>query len=274
MDIATVLGLAFGLFCVLFGYSMDGGNVRALWMLSAMVITFGGSIGACVACYGINQIKQMPKLLLELLVKPKSSVSSTIDYLLRLSQTARQNGLLSLEKVISEEDPKKPIDPFLKRGILMVVDGTDPEKISDILENDIYLYEQNRSVLLQMFDSIAAFCPSFGMVGTIVGLIQVLGAGMDDPNMLTKAIGIAFITTLYGVLLANFIFVPASTKLKSRLANYRLEKEMIITGVCAIRNGVNSRFLREQLSSYLIIDDKKGRGHKALNRLEGSANKK
>jgi chemotaxis protein MotA len=226
-------------------------------MLSAMIITLGGSVGAVFACYGINQLKKLPKLLFEVLIKPKSTISSTIEYLLMLSKTARQNGLLSLEKIISEENPKKPVDPFLKRGILMVVDGTDPEKISDILENDIYVYEQNRNILLQMFDTFAAFCPSFGMVGTIVGLIQVLGAGMDDPSALTKAIGVAFITTLYGVLLANLVFVPASTKQKSRLANYRLEKEMIIAAVCSIRNGVNPRLLNEQLSSYLVIEGKK-----------------
>jgi chemotaxis protein MotA len=257
MDIASVFGLIFGIGCILFGYGMDGGNVRSLWMLSAMIITLGGSIGAVFVCYGIDRLKLIPGLLLKLLVKPKSTISSTIEYLIKLSKTARQNGLLSLEKIIATDDnPKKPLDPFLKRGILMVVDGTDPEKISDILQNEIYVYEQNMNINFQMFDSLTSFCPAFGMVGTIVGLIQVLSQGMDDPNSLTKAIGIAFITTLYGVLLANLLFLPASTKLKSRLAAYRLEKEMIIEAVCAIRNGVNPRMLREQLSSYLATETK------------------
>jgi chemotaxis protein MotA len=138
----------------------------------------------------------------------------------------------------------------------MVVDGTDHDKISEILQNDIYIYEQERNQSLQMFDSFAAFCPAFGMVGTIVGLIQVLSAGMDDPNALTKAIGIAFITTLYGVMLANLVFAPMATKLRSRLADYRLEKEMIIEAVCAIRNSANPRLLQEQLTSYLLIEGK------------------
>ncbi|MEA4831961.1 Chemotaxis protein PomA [bioreactor metagenome] len=256
MDIASILGLIIGFGSIAGGYAMDGGNVGKLLMASAFVITLGGSLGAVFACYGMNQLKNLPKMLIEVLIKPKSTIRSTMDYLLFLSKTARESGLLSLEKLISAEDPKKKTDPFLKRGILMVVDGTDPDKISDILSNDIYVFEQNRSQNIQMLDSFAAFCPAFGMVGTIIGLIQVLAAGMEDPNALTKAIGVAFITTLYGVLLANLIFIPTATKLRSRLANYRLEKEMIIEAVCSIRNSVNPRLLNEQLSSYLIIEGK------------------
>ena len=256
MDIASIFGLIFGIGCIIFGYAMEGGILRSLWMLSAMIITLGGSIGALFICYGLDRLKLLPGLLLKLLVKPKSTMSSTIEYLISLSKTARQSGLLSLEKIISQDNPKKPIDPFLKRGVLMVVDGTDPEKINDILQNEIYVYEKNMNINFQMFDSLAAFSPAFGMVGTIIGLIQVLSQGMDDPNALTKAIGIAFITTLYGVLLANLVFSPASTKLKSQLMVYRLEKEMIIEAVCAIRNGVNPRMLREQLSSYLVTESK------------------
>lgn len=256
MDIASILGIIIGFGCVAGGYAMGGGSLGSLWMFSAMIITLGGSIGAVFVSYGLNQLKNLPKLMAESLVKPKSTIGETMQYLLMLSRTARQNGLLSLEKIISEEKPKKPIDPFLKRGILMVVDGTDPDKISEILQNDIYIYEQERNQSLQMFDSFAAFCPAFGMVGTIVGLIQVLSAGMDDPNALTKAIGIAFITTLYGVMLANLVFAPMATKLRSRLADYRLEKEMIIEAVCAIRNSANPRLLQEQLTSYLLIEGK------------------
>ncbi|MEA5066018.1 MAG: MotA/TolQ/ExbB proton channel family protein, partial [Eubacteriales bacterium] len=131
------------------------------------------------------------------------------------------------------------------------------EKISDVLNNDIYIYETDRTTAISMFDSFAAFAPAFGMVGTIVGLIMTLQAGMESPDMVTKAIGVAFITTLYGVLLANSFFIPAATKLRARMTMYRLEKEMIIEAVCAIRNGINPRMLKEQLSSYYILGSKK-----------------
>ncbi|HBL83402.1 MAG: hypothetical protein A2Y17_04425 [Clostridiales bacterium GWF2_38_85] len=257
MDIVSIIGLIAGFGFVILGYSMDGGNVKALLLLNAFIIVAGGTFGAIFVSYGINQIKAFPKLLAEIFIAPKSTINQTIEYLITLSQTAKQNGLLSLEKAVLSNDPKKQIDPFLKRGILSVVDGTDPEKISEILQSDIYVYEQNKLINIQMFDSLAAYAPAFGMVGTIVGLIQVLQAGMDSPEQLTKAIGVAFITTLYGVLLANLIFTPASTKLRARLSTYRLEKEMIIEAVCAIRNGVNPKMLKEQLSSYSILDLKK-----------------
>lgn len=253
MDIISIVGFVVAFGSIAFGYTMDKGDLRALWMVSAFVITVGGSIGAVLLSSGFSQVKQLPKMMLEVFIKPKSTINKTIEQLVFLSKTARQNGLLSLEKAVSEGDGKNKIDPFLKRGILMVVDGTDPEKINDILQNDIYVYEQNKGINISMFESMGAFAPAFGMIGTIVGLIQLLSAGLDDPAALTKAIGVAFITTLYGSLLANCFFLPSATKLRSRLSVYRLEKEMIIEAVCAIRNGVNPRLLQEQLSSYLVL---------------------
>ncbi len=257
MDIVSIIGFLVGAGSIVFGYILGGGNIRALWMVSAFIITVGGSIGAVLLAYGFSQVKQFPKLMLEVFIKPKSTVNKTIEYLISLSKMARQNGLLSLEKAVMEDDAKNKTDPFLKRGILMVVDGTDPEKINDILQNDIYVYEQSVGINISMFESMGAYAPAFGMIGTIVGLIQLLAAGMDDPSSLTKAIGVAFITTLYGSLLANMFFLPAANKLRSRLSIYRLEKEMIIEAVCAIRNGVNPRLLQEQLSSYLILSASK-----------------
>lgn len=256
MDLTSVIGLIGGLGLVALGYAIDGGNVASLWMLSAMIIVLGGTFGSLCLSVGFNNLRNFPKLFIEVFIKPKSTLGKTIEYLVELSQTAKQNGLLSLEKSVSSNDPKKQIDPFLKKGILSVVDGIDPEKINDILQNEIYVYEQNRNVEISMFDSCAAYAPAFGMIGTIIGLIQMLAAGMEDPSQLTKAIGVAFITTLYGSLFANCLFIPSAAKLRSRMTLYRAEKEMIIDAVCAIRNGINPKMLQEQLSSYLILDPK------------------
>lgn len=256
MDFASLFGLIFGIGSIAVGYAIDGGSLSSLWMFSAMLITLGGSIGAICVSYGLPQLIKMPGLILSILIKPKSTIRQTANLLHFYSQNARQSGLLSLERLVTEQQND---NPFLKRSILMVVDGTDAEKISSILENDIDIEEQNRMTEIQMFDTMAAYCPAFGMVGTIVGLIRVLAAGMDDPNALTKAIGIAFITTLYGVLLANLLLIPVSTKLKARLKASRLEKEMIIEAVCAIRNGINPRLLREQLSSYVATSSSRRR---------------
>ena len=138
------------------GYTMDGGVISSLWMPSAVVITVGGSVGAVILAYDLKTLKKMPKLLLELFISPKSKINDTIEYLITLSQTAKQNGLFSLEKAGMSEDPKKKIDPFLKRGILNVVDGTDTEKISELMQNEIDVYEQNKLQAISMFDTSAA----------------------------------------------------------------------------------------------------------------------
>ncbi|HAN20868.1 MAG TPA: hypothetical protein DCP51_04205 [Clostridiales bacterium] len=185
MDIASIIGLISGIGFVIYGYTMDGGKVGSLWLISAVVIVAGGSFGSVCLSYGMNQLKKFPKLLIEVYTNPKSTVNDTIEYLITLSQTAKQNGLLSLEKAVMTADPKKKIDPFLKRGILSVVDGTDPEKINEIMQSDIYVYEQDKQIAISMFDSLAAFAPAFGMIGTIIGMISMLSAGMDNPDKLT-----------------------------------------------------------------------------------------
>ncbi len=252
MDLLSIIGLIAGVGFVLYGYTMDGGSLASLGMVSSSLIVFGGSFGALCLSYGIKQVKTLPRLFFEIFRAPKSTVSETIDYLVKLSQTAKENGLLSLEKAVSDSS----VDPFIKRGILSVVDGTDPEKISEIMQNDIYVYEQDRTLNISMLDALGGYGPAFGMVGTIIGMIHVLSAGSSDPAHLTKAIGVAFTATLYGVASANLIFIPMATKLKNRLSIYRLEKEMVIEAVCAIRNGVNPKMLKEQLSSYLILSSK------------------
>jgi chemotaxis protein MotA len=256
MDLLSIIGFIAGIGCVLYGYTMDGGHIASLGMASSALIVFGGSFGALFLSYGMKQVKTIPKLLLEIFKAPKSTINETIEYLVKLSQTAKENGLLSLEKAVSDSN----VDPFIKRGILSVVDGTDPEKISETMQSEIYVYEQDKILSISMLDALGGYGPAFGMVGTIVGMIHVLSAGSSDASELIKAIGVAFTATLYGVASANLIFLPMATKLKGRLSIYRLEKEMIIEAVCAIRNGVNPKMLQEQLSSYLILGSKSNKG--------------
>jgi len=254
MDITTIIGLVLGFGGIITGYLMDHGILSALWLTSAFITVMGGSFGALFISYPLSQILKLPKLLAELIIAPKSTVNGTIEYLILLATKARQGGLLSLEKEINSTEK---VDPFIKRGILMVVDGTDSHKISEILENDIYIYETSRGASVSMLEALGGFTPAFGMIATIMGLIMVLSAGAENPDEMTHAIGVAFTATFYGVLLANLFFLPAASKLKNRITVYRLEKEMVIEAVCAIRNGVNPRLLQEQLSSYYMLTNGK-----------------
>ena len=258
MDFASIFGVVLGFSSLAFGYTMSGGSIKALGLLSAVIIVVGGTFGAVILSYGMKQLVRMPKLFLQVFLIPKSKASKTIDFLVMLSENARKDGLLSLEKIIESEESKNPIDPLLKRGTMMVIDGMDLEQIREILESDIAIYEQKSKTEISMFETMGGYAPAFGMIGTIVGLIQVL-ANMESPEQMASSIGVAFITTLYGVILANMAFLPTANKLKIRLNEYILEKEMIIEGICSIRNGINPKMLREKLSSYTQFDDKSGK---------------
>ncbi|HWQ51485.1 MAG TPA: MotA/TolQ/ExbB proton channel family protein [Terriglobales bacterium] len=251
MDFMSVFGIVIAFASLGIGYAIDGGNVGALWLLSAMIIVAGGSVGSVFVSYGFDHIKRMPKLFISLFKEPKTSMSDTIDFLVKLSENARKDGILSLEKIIDSEEATGHIDPFLKSGIMMVIDGADLEQIKSYLETDIAVTEQKTASEISMFDSMAAFAPAYGMIGTIMGLIQVL-ANMESPEAMAAAIAVAFITTLYGVVIANAFCSPAANKLRMRLEYSQTIKEMIIEGICGIRNGDNPKILRERLSPYLI----------------------
>jgi len=255
MDIASIFGLIVAICAIAFGYTMDGGNLRALWLLSALIIVVGGSAGSVAISFGINELKKMPGLLLQAFRQPKSSIPKTLEFLVTLAEHARKDGLLSLEKLLNTHDPKSPVDPLLKRGMLMVIDGADLEQIRDLMETDIAIFEERSKNEISTFDSFGGYAPAYGMVGTIMGLIQAL-ANMESPEAMAASIAVAFVTTFYGVIIANMICLPASSKLRNRLRNNVLEKEMIVDGVCAIRNGQNPKLLRSKLSSYLTSEAK------------------
>jgi len=279
MDLMSIIGIIVALGSLVVGYSIDGGNLGALWLLSAMIIVAGGALGSVMLSYGLDQFKRFPALFVSLFKQPKTNMANTIDFLVKLSESARKDGILSLEKIIEAEEGKETgkekgkengkgngkgkIDPFLKSGIMMVIDGADLEQIKSFLETDIAVNDQKASSEISMFDTMAAFAPAYGMIGTIMGLIQVL-ANMTSPEAMAAAIAVAFITTLYGVIIANVLCIPAASKLRSRLEYSAIIKEMIIEGICGIRNGDNPKILRERLSPYLVYtaSSKKGKAEK------------
>ena len=256
MDFMSFLGIAVAILSLLIGYAIDGGKVAALWLLSAFIMVVGGTIGSVLVSYGFQQIKKFPGMLFSLFKQPKSNISKTIDFLIKLSENARKEGILSLERVIQTAEAQGVVDPFLKSGIMMVVDGADLAQIKAFLETDIAVYDQKMQTEINMFDSMAQYAPAYGMIGTIMGLIQVL-ANMTSPETMAAAISVAFITTLYGVVIANALCIPAANKLRIRLDYYQTEKEMIIEGICGIRNGDNPKMLREKLKPYLVLESGK-----------------
>ncbi|MGI5891309.1 MAG: motility protein A [Bacillota bacterium] len=251
MDIASIIGVVIGIGSLMVAYSMDGGTLTALLNISAGFVVIGGSLGALAIAYGLDQLIKLPALVLKVIKSPKSRLNETLDYLIMLAENARRDGLLSLEKIINKEEPKKQtVDPLMKNGMLMVIDGADLEQIKDYLETEINIFERHARTEVSIFESLGGYAPTFGMVGTIMGMIQVL-ANMESPEHMATSIAVAFTATLYGVFLANLIFLPIANKLKLRMEASLIEKEMIVEGICSIRNGQNPKILRDKLSVYL-----------------------
>lgn len=260
IDILSILGLILGFGLVLFGYTVDGGILHILWLPSAFIIVLGGTVGATLFSLGAKQMKMFPPLVKECFFSKKTSLNDTIEYLVALSDKARKDGILSLEKFIATDitinGKKYTPDPFIRRAVLMIIDGTTPEDITNTLGNEIDIYEKEKSSGINIFDTMSTFAPAFGMIGTIMGLIMLL-QDMSSVEQLTKSIAVAFVTTLYGSVMANLIFTPMSFKLRNKLSDYRLEKEMVIEAICSIRNSINPRLLRENLVMYMQFEPKK-----------------
>ena len=252
MDILSLLGIIVGFGMLIFGFLLEGGSISALVLLSPAVIVFGGTIGAVLVGLTVKEITSLGHALGTVFSKADYRAPELIDRLVQISETARREGLLSLERVVEAE---RDMDPFLKKGILLMVDATDLQKMREVLETDVYVVEQQKKVEISIFEQAGGFSPTMGIIGTVMGLIQVLG-NMDanNPGGLAEHIAVAFIATLYGVSFANLLYLPIANKLKLKLKYYKLERELIIEGLVAINTGENPKRIRERLNSFLQFD--------------------
>ena len=261
MDISTVVGLILGFGALILAFVMEGGTVYALIKDTAAMIVFGGTIGAVMISYPLKDIISIPRLIKEAFVTNKSNVENIINTFVKLAETARKEGLLSLESIIEDENNK--FDPFIKKGIRLVVDGVELELTKNILETEMYLMEQKHKHEAGIFEAAGGFSPTMGIIGTVMGLVHVLG-NMKDPDNLGSAIAVAFIATLYGVSAANLFWLPIANKLKNKAKQLKLEKQLIIEGVLSIQAGENPRIIEEKLRIFLNEQIKKEKDNKKV----------
>ncbi len=247
MDIASLLGLVVCFVLVLFGIiSSDG--IKGIWYFidpASMLITFGGSFFATMASVSlanfVGGIKSMA-----LMFKPVNvNIPEMITKIIELSNVARKEGLLSLEEAAGNLE-----DEFMKKGIMLIVDGTDPELVRGILETELNSIDGRHKLRSGFWDTLGAMGPAWGMIGTLVGLVCML-QNMSDPTTLGPKMGVALITTFYGSMLANWICTPASNKLQANNAIEMQSKEIMIEGLLSIQAGENPRVIEEKLKSFL-----------------------
>lgn len=243
MDIATLIGLIGGATCIVYGIGFA--NVGQFVNPASLFITIGGTISALFTSYPLKTIATSAKAVKLIFKITNFNETFVIKKIIELSNIARKEGLLALEEVANELD-----DQFLKKGILLIVDGTDPELVRSIMETELSYLENRHKEIQGFWDLMGSQGPAWGMIGTIIGLILML-ADMDDPSKIGSAMAIALITTLYGSILANFIAIPICAKLKYKSGAEVLLKEVMIEGLLSIQAGENPRVIEEKLKSFL-----------------------
>lgn len=256
MDLTTLLGLLLGLASLLIAFVMEGGSPAALLGLSAGLIVFGGTIGAVVVSFPGDQLRNVGVLLRVAFKKPKDEPLAVIDQLVELAMTARREGILSLEEKIEGYS-----DEFLKNGIRLIVDGVDPELVRSILETELSYIEARHEAGAGIFEAAGGFAPTMGIIGTVMGLIHVLG-NLSNISKLGPLIATAFIATLYGVGSANLLWLPIASKLKSRSKREMLTKEIILEGILSIQAGENPTILGQKLRVFLAPTSRSAKAKK------------
>lgn len=261
MDISTILGMGLASLLMVFGMVFDAttmgfdfGKIGNFIDVPSVLIVLGGVSAILIASYPLSFFKQIPKHIKIILNGSKYDTNALIDQLVELAQTARKNGLLSLEEKAGEIE-----EPFFKNSVMMIVDVPDSEKIKEILDEELNYMDDRHSESISFYDMGAAMGPAFGMIGTLIGLVNML-KGMDMDAGGSSSIGqdmsVALITTLYGSALANILFVPLAKKLKTRNADELLYKSIIIEGVLSIQSGDNPKFLREKLQTFIAFSER------------------
>ena len=244
LDKLTIIGLVLGVVVIFYGIWLGGSLIIFLDMPSVYITVFG-SFSAVLMSYSLEDVKNMPKIIAQSFKESNTSGKEIIVKFTELSRKARREGLLSLEDEISGID-----DNFLKKGLQMVIDGIEPEIIKDILELEIGEMEDRHGKNANIFSTWGAFAPAFGMIGTLIGLVQMM-QNLTDVTSIAKGMGVALLTTLYGTLLANVFCIPMANDLKRKSAKEVGIREMMVEGILSIQSGVNPRIVEEKLLTYL-----------------------
>lgn len=244
MDLATILGLAaaFGLV----GWSIQvGGNLSGFVNLPAAAIVLGGTFGSLLVHFPMSRIIGLFGILRKTLIFAQPEPDAVIKKMVKYAERARREGMLALE-----DDSETESDEFLRKGLRLAVDGTDPQLLEKIMLTDVHQIENRHFEGAKILAAGGAFAPAFGMIGTLIGLVSMLST-LSDPSQIGAGMATALVTTFYGAVLANTLFLPLAGKLETRSREEILNKEMIIDGIMAIQSGDSPRIVEEKLKSFL-----------------------
>ncbi|MDD5065768.1 MAG: motility protein A [bacterium] len=253
MDFATIIGYTGGFLLVsVIGVWLAKGSVLTFIDAASVAITLGGSLLATLAASSMKKFVNFPKYFMIIFKVPVRKSNEIILTLVSFSEKARREGLLALEDDLTELE-----DEFLRKGLQLVVDGTDPELVKTILYADTDAMESRHARVIKMFENMGYLAPAFGMIGTLIGLILAIAAGIDDKSALIAGVATALITTYYGAIMANLFFLPAASKLTDLHEDEVQIRDIMINGILAIQSGDNPRIVKDRLVSFLEPADRK-----------------
>ncbi|MBR1943092.1 flagellar motor protein [bacterium] len=246
MDIFAIVGLFFGITFILVGQAMEGGNLGQLLQVTAAFIVFGGTGGAVILSFPPQVLKKAIVLIKDVFIPPTVDMDALIAEIVKFAQKARRDGLIVLEK-----EAKNASDSILTMGLEAVADGADPTLVQSMLENQISQQEIEVHTAAKVFESAGGYSPTLGIIGAVMGLIQVM-QNLSDPSALGAGIAVAFVATIYGLFAANLLLIPLGTRIKLNYGKVFLSKEIMLEGILAIQSGESPALIERKLRSFII----------------------
>ena len=245
MDMLSILGIVLGFAAIIGGNYLEGGSIEALVNLPAAIIVLGGTFGAAFLQTPWSTLQLSIARFMWVFLPPSVGFKGGIEKIVRWADTARKEGLLGLEAIAETE-----VNVFSRKGLQLLVDGSEPESIRHVMESESFLLEQRDVDAAKFYESMGGYAPTIGIIGAVMGLIHVMG-NLADPSRLGAGIAVAFVATVYGVGLANLLLLPMASKLRNIARLESQFRELIIEGIISIAEGENPRAIRLKLDGYL-----------------------
>ena len=245
MDWGSLAGIVLALGGILAGQVLEGGHVRSLLQPAAFVIVMVGTIGAVILQSGLSSFARGVAMVRHVFMPPHDDYPDLRADIVRWSATARRDGFLGLERFIDDVQ-----HPFAKQGLRLIVDGIDPSKIRELLEEEINAYETRERAAIKIWESAGGYSPTIGILGAVLGLIHVM-ENLSDPGKLGSGIAVAFVATIYGVGFANLVFLPVGNRLKAIVNREVRKREMLTDAFFAMASGENPRLIDERMGIFL-----------------------
>ena len=265
MDLGTVLGIVVALGGILIGQAIEGGSVLQILQPTAAMIVFGGTLGAVMISFPMPVLKQAAADLLQVLKEESTQPNDVIDEIVRFTNKARREGIISLEK-----DAAAVKDEFFRKSIMMAVDGSEPKELRQTMEVELQYMEERGEHSSKVYEAAGGYSPTVGIIGAVLGLIQVM-QHLDNIDEVGKGIAVAFVATIYGVASANIFFLPAAGKLKFKNRKKMIIKEMMLEGTLGILEGQNPRLIEGKLTAFLDEEFQKLRQEQAASKSKKKA---